>query len=60
MAETLVVCTNCNKIFKSPIAFGDRKSFETATLSGNAVSCPHCRKTVPCNKENMIFRENKQ
>ncbi len=59
MAETFVVCQNCKKIFKSPIAFGDRKSFESATLLGNTVSCPNCGRMVPCNKENMIFKDDK-
>ena len=58
MAETLVVCQNCKETFKSPIAFGDRKSFETANLSGNTVNCPRCGKIIPCNKENMIFHDN--
>jgi len=57
MAQTFVVCTNCKAIFPSPIRFGDRKSFETSKLEGNAVTCPKCRATVPCNKENMIFKE---
>lgn len=59
MAETLVVCPNCKEIFKSPIAFGDRKSFESSTLVGNIVNCPKCGQMVPCNKENMIFKEDK-
>jgi hypothetical protein len=58
MAETLVVCPNCKTIFKSPIAFGNRKSFESALLAGNIVNCPKWGKMVPCNKENMIFKEN--
>ncbi|GJL58109.1 MAG: hypothetical protein NPIRA03_09660 [Nitrospirales bacterium] len=59
MAETLIVCPNCKKIFKSPISFGDRKSFESAMLAGNTVNCPQCRQRVFCNKENMIFKEDK-
>ena len=43
MAETLVVCPNCKEIFKSPIAFGDRTSFESATLAENIVNCPKYR-----------------
>jgi DNA-directed RNA polymerase subunit RPC12/RpoP len=57
MAQTLVVCTNCKAIFPSPIGFGNRKSFETSKLKGNTVKCPKCGATVPCNKENMIFKE---
>lgn len=59
MAKTSVVCPHCKEIFRSPIAFGDRRAFETATLSGNILHCPKCRKVVPCNKENMIFSEDK-
>ena len=57
MAQTLVVCKKCKAIFPSPIAFGDRKSFETSKLEGNTVNCPKCGAMVPCNKENMIFKE---
>ena len=57
MAQTLVVCTRCKAIFRSPIAFGDRKSFETSKLERNAVRCPKCGAIVPCDKENMIFKE---
>ncbi len=57
MAQTLVVCKNCSAVFPSPIAFGDRQSFETSTLEGNTVTCPKCGAVVPCNKENMIFKE---
>jgi DNA-directed RNA polymerase subunit RPC12/RpoP len=57
MGQTLVVCEKCSAIFPSPIAFLDRGSYETATLSGNMVNCPKCGSMVPCNKENMIFKE---
>ncbi|MCK4733472.1 MAG: hypothetical protein KAT65_13550 [Methanophagales archaeon] len=57
MAKTFVVCTVCRHVFPSPIAFGSRKSFETAILSGNIVTCPKCKSSVPCNKENMIFED---
>jgi len=57
MPKTLVVCPQCKEIFNSPIAFGNRKSFETSKLEGNTVNCPKCGKIIPCNKENMIFQE---
>ena len=57
MAQTLVICTNCKAEFPSPIAFGDRKSFEASKLEGNTTTCPRCGAIVPCNKENMIFKE---
>jgi hypothetical protein len=58
MPETFVICPNCKEIFKSPIAFGNRKAFESATLIGNTTNCPKCKQIVPCNKENMIFKED--
>ncbi len=57
MAKTQVICSKCKTIFDSPISFGDKKSFESSTLSGNVVKCPKCGFMVPCNKENMIFKE---
>jgi len=57
MSQTLIVCSKCKAMFPSPIAFGDKKSFETSTLVGNKVTCPKCGNSVPCNKENMIFKE---
>ena len=60
MSQTLVVCNKkeCSAVFPSPISFGSRQTFETANLSGNMVTCPKCRSMVPCNKENMIFKED--
>ena len=57
IAQTIVICTQCSAEFPSPIAFGDRKSFETSTLSGNTTKCPKCGSVVPCDKENMIFKD---
>lgn len=57
MAQTLVVCKKCSAIFPSPIAFSTRKSFELARLERNTTNCPKCGAVVPCNKENMIFKE---
>jgi len=57
MGKTYVVCTRCKNVFPSPIAFGSRKAFETATLGGNVVTCPKCGSPTPCNKENMIYKD---
>lgn len=57
MPKTLVVCPKCKKIFNSPIAFGDRTSFESSKLEGNVVNCPQCGSIISCNKENMTFQE---
>lgn len=57
IAKTVVICTQCSAEFPSPIAFGDRKSFETSILSGNTTTCPNCSSIIPCNKDNMRFIE---
>ncbi|MHA2329896.1 MAG: hypothetical protein ACXACR_15370 [Candidatus Hodarchaeales archaeon] len=57
MGQTFVICAKCSAKFPSPIAFGTRESFETATLSGNTTNCPKCGSIVPCDKENMIFND---
>jgi hypothetical protein len=57
MGKTLIVCNKCSAIFPSPIAFASRKAFDSAYLSGNVTTCPKCRSTIPCNKENMIYKD---
>ncbi len=57
MAETKIICPKCGAVFNSPIAFGNRKSFESAILAGNVTNCPKCYAMIPCNKENMIFKD---
>lgn len=50
-------CPNCNKISRSPIQFKTRENFETTNLQHNTRECPHCKKIVPFEKED-IFLEN--
>jgi len=54
--EIQIHCTSCDTWFKSPIFFGDSKSFNTSKMIGNKVNCPSCNKTISCNKENMRVR----
>jgi len=49
-------CEQCEKWFRSPIAFGDDESFDTSTLIGNKAQCSHCGTMTGCNKENMRLR----
>ena len=51
--EVQIQCLYCKKWFHSPISFGEFETFDTSTLDGNTVSCPHCRKMTGCNKENI-------
>ena len=51
-----VRCGHCGDWIRSPIAFGDMRSFDTSQLIGNKVKCPRCGKWTSCNKENMRLR----
>jgi hypothetical protein len=55
MPERLtLVCKECSVEFMSPIQM-DRGSFETATVSNNALQCPHGHTEV-YQKEDYFFR----
>lgn len=53
-----IQCLNCKTWFTSPIFFGDINSFDASQLSGNTVTCPKCRKSTGCNKENMRVKSD--
>jgi len=40
LPSTTSECKNCGQLHPSPVAFGDKKSFDTATLRDNAFQCP--------------------
>jgi len=50
-------CKSCGKEHRSPIAFGNRKSFETADLKENSFQCPITRKSGIYNKADMFWKE---
>ncbi len=50
-------CKNCGEEHPSPIGFGDRKSFETSSMSGNQFECPKTRKTASYDKKDMVWRD---
>lgn len=56
-AETLLVCTHCRAIFPSPISFDSREIFESINIIPSNVTCPKCKVTTICSKENIIFYE---
>ena len=55
VAKCQIRCLNCSALFRSPIQFGDARTFQTSGLAGNQVQCPACGKMTGCNKKNMIF-----
>lgn len=50
-------CKFCGKEHRSPIAFGNRKSFETAELKENSFQCPITQKSGIYNKTDMFWKE---
>jgi len=46
---------HCESLFDSPIQFANKDAFFTSSLIHNALTCPSCKKTTGCNKNNMIF-----
>lgn len=50
-------CKVCGQNHKSPIGFGDMKSFDTSKLVNNAFQCPKTRKMASYNKEDMVWKD---
>ena len=57
MAETVcrIKCLHCRQFFETFMGDPDTKTFLGGSLSGNQMTCRHCGKMTPCNKENMYF-----
>jgi uncharacterized C2H2 Zn-finger protein len=53
--ESHLKCGHCGNRFRSPIFFGNVRTFETATTAGNTAQCPKCGKMISCNKDNMSY-----
>jgi hypothetical protein len=49
-------CLSCNGWFRSPIQFGDAKSYFESATHGSISDCPHCRKITSYKKDNMRFQ----
>lgn len=50
-------CKSCGKEHKSPIAFGDKKSFDSSTLENNSFTCPNTGEIHSYDKEDMMWKE---
>lgn len=51
-------CKACGGEHRSPIGFGDKRSFETATLNNNVFQCPITGKGHSYNKADMFWKED--
>lgn len=50
-------CKICGKEHPSPIAFGDKQSFERSTLKNNSFQCPKTGKSATYDKEDMVWKD---
>ncbi len=50
-------CKICGEEHRSPIAFSDKKSFESSTLVGNSFQCPKTGRLESYDKKDMVWRE---
>lgn len=50
-------CKICGEEHPSPIAFGDKESFESATIRNNTFQCPKTGQFASYNKEDMFWKE---
>lgn len=50
-------CKSCGKEHPSPIAFGNKSAFDTATLKNNGFECPETGEMHSYDKEDMIWRD---
>jgi len=52
-------CKICDEEHPSPIAFGDKASFDTANLKNNNFQCPKTGQSALYSKEDMFWKEEK-
>lgn len=50
-------CRICGEEHRSPIAFGDERSFKSSTLVGNRFRCPKTEELASYDKEDMFWKE---
>ncbi len=50
-------CKICGEEHKSPIAFGDKKSFESSILANNTFQCPKAGRPESYDKKDMLWKE---
>lgn len=51
-------CKICGEEHRSPIAFRDKKSFESSALNNNSFQCPKTGKLESYDKEDMLWKED--
>ena len=51
-----IKCLSCNGWFRSPIQFGDAKSYFESATYGNTTKCPHCGEMTLYKKDNLRFQ----
>jgi hypothetical protein len=50
-------CKSCGQLHASPIAFGDKSSFDTSTMKGNGFQCPKTGKMDTYDKKDMLWKD---
>ena len=50
-------CKSCSQLHASPIAFGDKKSFDTSTMQNNQFQCPKTGKMASYDKKDMVWKD---
>ncbi len=50
-------CKSCGQLHPSPIAFGDKKSFDTSTMQNNQFQCPKTSKMASYDKKDMVWKD---
>lgn len=50
-------CKSCGKEHPSPIGFGDKSSFDTATLENNGFQCPITGEIHYYDKTDMFWKK---
>jgi hypothetical protein len=50
-------CKICDEEHPSSIAFGDKASFDTATLENNSLQCPKTGQSALYSKEDMFWKD---
>lgn len=52
-------CKICGGNHKSPIGFGDKRSFDSARLSNNVFECPKTGRPASYDKKEMFWQDDK-
>jgi len=50
-------CKGCGELHPSPIAFGNKRAFDSSTLVGNGFQCPKTGKMDRYDKKDMVWKD---